>query len=804
MFRNYLKFAFRNLYKNRTYSIISLCGLAVGMAAFIMMALYVQYEYNWDTFNQYHEKIVRLEQKQNRKHTDKEVATTPYPLAPLLKANFPEIIDTVRFYRIWSVTLSSSKEKTFLERGMTGYYVDNSLFNIFTIEFIKGSPKTALMQPYSIVITEETAEKYFPGQDPLGKILRFDKIYDGKVTGVVKNPPPHSHFKYRILVSMPTLDTFYRLWDVAGDWDTEYFFTYLLLKDRNSIASLEPKIRDFLNQFRDKTKRKSQSQLYLKPLSMLHFSQTEFELSENTDRVIPYLFSAIALFILLVACVNFMNLSTAYSVTRAKEIGVRKVVGGRRSLLIRQFLGESIFYSLLSMVFALMLVELFLPVFNDIVLRELELQLFSQWQFTGFMLIIALGVGLISGIYPGLVLSSFEPVRVFKGVPKLGNKRALFSKILIVFQFVISFILISSTAIIFEQLNFIKNKDLGFDQRAILVNEISHARPDVLNKYRTLKDQLIKTPYVLKASISRQPLLYGYDVQPVRWEGASPNDTMDVVFNVVDHDFVDTFGIQIEEGRNFSRSFPSDKDNTCIINETAVHVFGWQSPKSAIGKKVFVDRHPFTVIGVAKDFHMYTLYRRIPPFVMFLHGERMQGYAAFSMKLPPHNLAGAKAYTEKKFKEFFPGEVIDLVFIEEFFDKGYREALGGVGKVFGFFSFLTIFIAAMGLFSLVSFSANRRTKEIGIRKALGASISRIFVMLVKQFLKLLAIAIVIGWPITYFIMNRVLQVMPYRADIHIGFFLLAAFISFLIVMVTVSSKSMSAARANPVEALRYE
>lgn len=807
MIRSYVKFAFRNLYKNKTYSIISICGLAVGLAAFVLLSLYVRHENNWDTFNENYERIYRVEQMVTKSTGETAEGTVPAPVGPALNDQFPEVIDSVRLFRTWIVSLSASKEKTFLEKYRTGYYADNSLFRIFTFDFVNGTAQNALAEPYSMVITEDTAEKYFPGQNPLGKTLNFDGRFDCKVTGVVKNPPPNSHFKYRFFLSMETLKAREPDWNFSENWNDGLFFNYILLKDQKSAAPLARKIDDFLEKHRDRNRGTylGESRLYLKPLKDLHFSQTEFEVDDNTDRIVSFLFGAIAAFILLVACINFMNLSTAYSVTRAKEIGVRKVVGGGRLSLMGQFLGESVLVSLLSLMMAVMLVEIFLPIFNGIVRRELEFHFLTQWPFSGLMLLLAPAVGVLSGIYPAMVLSSFEPAKVFKGVAKFGDKKALFSKVLIVFQFAISFILICSTALTFRQLDYIKNKDLGIDTRSVLAHEFSHPPGDVQGKYDALKNELLKSPYVSKASVSRRPLLVGYDHRSITWEGAPPGETMKAIFNVIDYDFTGIYGIEIKEGRGFSKDFPSDKDNACLINETAVNDFGWKSAADAVGKKVYYEgKQPFTVIGVVRDFHMYTLFRPIQSLVMFSEGGKIRGGTALTLKLDGENPEEGKAVVARKFEEFFPGELIDLVFIEENFDGAYRDVLAGVGKTFGFFSFLTIFIAAIGLFSLVSFSTNRRTKEIGVRKALGASIARIFLMLVKQYLVLLGIAVAIAWPATYFFFEKVLHVMTYSGAIQLWPFLLAAFISLLIVFITVSFKAVQAARANPVKALRYE
>lgn len=590
LFLKHLKASLKNLGKNKIYSLINIGGLTLGIAAFILISLYIQYEHNWDTFNKNHEYIYRVEQDVQKPDQNELMVRTPFLLGPELLNRFPEVDNITRLQIIWEVTLSSSKKRTFRERGyensfISGFYADNSLFDIFTIPFVRGSPEKSLRDPYSIVLTKKTAEKYFPNEDPMGKVIFFDNQFNCKVTGVVKNPRPNSHFKYKFLVSLKTKEAQNKNNEYYKNWNNSPVFTYVLLNKIRPGEQFPEKLESFLNEYGLKYK----STVYLKPLNKIHFSLTEFDMDSNTSITISYLFGAVALFILLVAFLNFMNLTTAASITRSKEIGIKKVAGANRNILIRHFIGESILFSLVATGMGFILAELSLPLFNQIVRRDLSIQLIENWELFVLIFLITIIAGFLSGIYPAFYLSSIKPVQIFKGTPKLGNKNTSFNHVLVIFQFLISMILIGGTFTVTRQIQYIQNKDLGFNQENILVNQFNRLDQKSLMRYKTLKNELLKTAMISRASISSQSLMYGYEWDDFRLEGSAPDERKKMMFTRIDYDFLKTYEINIKDGRQFSPDFPSDLTHSCIINETAQKEFGWES---ALGKRIFWDGHP--------------------------------------------------------------------------------------------------------------------------------------------------------------------------------------------------------------------
>ncbi len=803
MIINNLKIVFRNLAKRKGNSLISILGLAVGLAAFILMGLYIQYENSWDSFQENFDQIYRVEQEEQHSQNSERLPRTPYPLGPELAADFPEILKVCRLGPIWETTLAVSMDKKFIEKGtaqgMTGFYTDNSIFDIFTFRFIAGSAERALTEPYSMVLTQAMAEKYFPGQEAVGKSLRVDGRYRCNITGVIKNIPANSHFKPKFFISLSTLEAVYPGRNMLNDWGSSDSFNYLLLAKNTDTAALEAKIGGVLNEHLVGVKK---SRLYLSHISGLHFSTLRFDLADITNVAVIYLFGVVALFILCVACINFMNLTTAYSFTRAKEIGIRKTMGATRLVMIRQFVGESVLISLLSMVIAFAAAEFFLPVFNGIVDRQLELKLFADWPFSVTILLVTLAAGVLAGLYPALVLSSFKPVMVLKGVPKLGNKKAVFSKAMVLFQFFISIVLTTGAITVYRQLNYLKGKDLGYDIDNLMVFRL--VRPDqelILRKLETLKNEISGSPYVLNASISEHAFFNSDSWFDIRPQGVPEEEAVKVAYNIIDYDFVDTFGLTLKEGRGFSRSFPSDGANSCLINETALRIFGWDSID---GKAIYRGGRRFSVIGVLEDYHINSLYWEVPPHVMFLHGGVMVGDESITIRIVPGKRVEAGKYLAGCLGRYFPGEVVELRYLADSYDQGYWDVLDGVGRTFGFFSFLSIFIASVGLFALVSFSTSRRAKELGVRKVLGATVLELFGVLVRPFGGLIVLAVFLAWPVSYFLLDSFLSVMVYRVGFSVWVFLLSGLVAFLGLMVAVSYKSYRAACANPVMSLRYE
>jgi len=791
MLKNYIKIVLRDIINHKSYSFTKIACLAVGMAAFILALLYVQHELSYDKFNQNFNRIYRIEQVQNYQEGKRRETLTPVPLGPALMNDFPDIVNFARILKTGG-HLYYGKNKRFYEDE--GLFADHSIFDIFSFSFVKGDLNTALTEPYSIVLTEKLSKKYFADEDPLGKFIRFENNYDLKVTGVLKNPPLNSHFKFRFIISLSSCRGIYGDHLFEG-WDDE-IFTYVLTPEIHAPGKLNENIRDSLNHYKNE---KVVSELHLNPLSKIYFdTEASVTIGPTNNMMYVFLLFLIAVLTLLVASVNFMNLSTAYSTTRAKEVGVRKVIGSSRFLLIKQFLWESILISLISAIIAVVIVMMFLPEFNNLMQTKIVVSFPGNWILLVELFFIALLVGIMSGSYPAFFLSSFQPAKVLKGALKSGAKSGALRKIFVTFQYLISIIFIIIGIILLTQMNYLKNKDLGFGMENILYQEIDTLDNKRFEKIEAFKDELLKNPHILKASLFSTLPYVSENSVTVNWEGASDDESTVVFMSRVDYDFIDMYGIELIEGRNFSKEFSTDMERACIINETAVKNFGWDSP---IGKRI--DDNKLTVIGVAKDFHNVVLHYKIEPEIMILYKGTEKGYVHVSVKISPGNVNNAVNFIKGKFNEFFPEDLFNFRFLDDNLDATFL-IYDNITKVIGYFSILSIFIASLGLFAMVSFSIKERTKEIGIRKTLGASIKDILVLLSKELVRILIIANLIAWPIAYLVMDNLLRYFPYRINIQLWMFLISGFVAFLIPIGTMSSQILKAARANPVDALRYE
>lgn len=783
MLKNNLKILLRNLLKNKLYSLINISGLAVAMSAFILIMLYVRYESNWDKFNKNYDQIYRVELSRKNSDSRGRSTDTYYPLADVLVKDYPGITNTTRIRRIWWEFLSSGKDRIFYEND--GYFADQSLFEIFTINFIKGSPRTALVEPMSIVLTEDLAQKYFPIEEPYGKTVRLNNKHDLKVTAIIENPTLNSHFQYSYFISFASHKII--RWDPVNNWGNRFLKTYILLQDGINESELTKQVSWVLDRFIQN----NDSKVHLVPLARIHIEPIETVLS---------LFAVFAVFGLLLACINYTNLATAYSTVRTKEVGIRKTVGAKRWSLIKQFLGESIFFSAIALILAFVLSEIVLPLFNQIMHRELNIQYFDQWQFVLFMISMALIIGIASGFYPAILLSSFQPMKIFRGDSK-GAKGIFLRKGFVIFQFLISVVLIFGTIILWKQISFMKHKELGFDKQNLLITTIPASDKMNFEKWQVLKHQLIQHPNIVNVALSEIVPFYGANSAVLKKEGASEQERIHFIRNAVDYDFIKTYGIKLKQGRNFSEEFSTDKTDACLINETAAKVFGWDD---AIGKKlVSADNKTYTIIGVVEDFHQYSLYMPIPPYFMTVK-DNLRYDNAYSIKITPHDIQNTRNFIAQKFKSFFPGSPVDFKFLSENLDKETLDIVSQIVETVAFFAILTIFIASIGLFGLVSFMAEQRTKEIGIRKVLGASINQILKLLTVDFFKLLVIANLIGLPVAYFVTKGFIQDFAYRITFQPWMFLLTIFLALGIAMISVSYVAIRASNKNPVEALRYE
>ncbi|MCU0643760.1 MAG: ABC transporter permease [bacterium] len=795
MLKNYLKITLRNIAKQKGYSFINITGLALGMALFILIARYIQFEFSFDKFHQNFDRIHRVEYNYDGK--GRFIAFSHLPIGAALVRDFPEIEQYTRFLNMDNgKLLSAGDDRKFAEDQ--GWWAEQSFFDVFSYKLLKGDPNTALAEPNCIVLSEKLAKKYFPDEEPLGKVMRYENRFDCKVTGVIENCPANTHIQYAFLISYPTFKA------IAGNdyfdsWVQIANFTYVLLAENTNLEELNTKLHDVLKKY---WREDVEIPVYLKPLAQFHFhSNILGELGQRGDMSKIVIFSAIGLFILLIACINFMNLATARSARRTKEIGMRKVVGANKLFLIQQFLSESILFALLALLLATVLAEIFLPLFNNMIGRTLTLNFIDNWRLSFSLIGIALIVGLIAGSYPAFYLSAFQPAAILKSPAFSQSSNSSVRKFLVVFQFVISIILIIGTLIIYRQMRYMRTTDLGYNHDQILLTQLIRMDRETISKYHAFKNELLANPYIINASISQDvPSFNSSSIVVMGWEGSNEGDRAYVNINRIDDKFLDTYKIQLIEGRNFLTTEPSDSIINCIINESALKRLGWDR---AIGKRL---ARNLRVIGLVKDFHYASLRFEINPMVLFPPGEpnparRTRDF--LSIKIASKNIDETLEFIKNKFQSIFPNEIFVYRFFDEDFDFMYHQEIR-VAKTIGYFSILAIFIACLGLFGLASFMAEQRTKEIGVRKTLGASIPGIILLLSKEFTRWILLAAILAWPVGYLVMNKWLQSFAYRINMGILIFILAGVLALLIALATVSYQAIKAALANPVESLRYE
>jgi len=801
MIKNYFKTAFRTLAKNKGFTVLNVLGLSVGLATCLLIVFYVVDELNYDRYNTKADRIYRITLKAKLNGHEGSYASSEAPLLNALK-DFPEIEKSARL--IPTNALFWSAQKYHVKKGVENLqeknvvFAESGLFAVFTLPMISGNPSTSLNEPHTVVITESTAKKYFNNINVVGQTLTINDTGTYKITGVIKDIPRQSHFNYDFILSFASLpeSRFANAWGYSG------MRNYLLLKPGTNIKNLEDQIQkiEIKNSYSPSTWTTGGNYLrpILTPLLDIHLrSQSEYELSQNGSIQYVYIFSVIALFILLIACVNFMNLSTARSANRAREVGVRKVLGSARKNLIAQFLVESTLVTLISMIIAIVLAWLFMPLFNQMAGKELVFTPQSISWLLPTLLVIVLVVGFLAGSYPAFYLSGFQPIAVLKGKLSTGFKGSFLRSFLVVFQFSISIFLIIGTLVIYNQLNYIHNKSLGFNRNQVLVIK----NTGTLGKQAgTLKQELKQLPGVVNATMSSY-LPTGDDRNVT---GLFPELPLDIKKDVlseywtVDEDYINTLGIKLVSGRNFSKQMASDTGGL-IVNEAFVKRFGFKDPLNKMIYRNSVGLQTFHIIGVMKDFNFASLHDKISPVVL----NYVPDNGAISLRINTGNVDGLMSQIKNKWKSFSPSQQFNYSFMDEDFDAAYRSEQR-VGQIFISFSTLAIVIACLGLFGLAAYAAEQRNKEIGIRKVLGASVSAIVGMLSMDFVKLVFISILISSPIAWIVMNKWLQDFAYRVNMHWWILGIAGSVAILIAFITISFQSIKAALANPVKSLRSE
>src|SRR6478735_210207 len=795
MIKNYLKTAWRNIRKNKLFSFINILGLSIGIALCFVIMLYVQDELSYDRFNKNAGNIARIAFDAEISGGKIFEAGVMPPVAQTMKKDFPEVQDATRLMPYGGSKITY-KDKVFKDDKFA--FIDPDFFSIFTLRFIEGDPKTALLQPHTVVITKHTAKKYFGDESAIGKIIGFNNNTESfKVTGVIEDIPSNAHFHFDMFGSLTGVEN-----SRSDSWLFGNFYTYLLLKPGTDYQKLEAKLPGMvakymgpqiqqqmglsLEQFRTKG---NVLGFVLQPLTSIHlYSHTNNELEPGGNALYVYIFAGIAVFMLIVACINFINLSTASASKRAKEVGVRKVAGSNRAQLIKQFLSESILITFFALLVAFVLVQSALPAFNTISGNTLNLDIKPMLAFVGLGLI----VGVIAGLYPAFYLSSFKPIAVLKGKPASNNKSFGLRSSLVVFQFFISVILIIGTIVVYQQMKFIQNKDIGYNKEQLLTIPNSY----ILGKNeQAYKQQMLQDTRIANATMS-----WYRPAGPSNYNNALayPQGNDKLIVNGVDYhvdeQYIPTLAMQMVTGRNFSKDFPTDSSGI-ILNETAVRALGWNN-SNAVGKIVIRqnsekgNNYAFHVIGVVKNFNFKSLHETISPLFMSLQPE-----GGLIFKIKTTDIAGLLATMKKNWDAYKPEEPFTYAFMDDLFNKTYA-AEQKTGTILNIFSVLTIFVACLGLFGLATYTAEQRTKEIGIRKVLGASVTQVTQMLSKEFLKLVLIASLIAFPVAWWAINKWLQSFAYRINISWWVFAVAGLTALAIALITVSFQAIKAAVAN--------
>jgi putative ABC transport system permease protein len=811
MIKNYLRSAFRNIKRHPFISFINIFGLTVGLTCCLLILAYIINERSYDKFNKNAKDIYRVTRIFYTAPgvENLHLSAVAPPFGPLLKNAFSDMQKMTRMLPNGTVALKYN-DKLFNEKNAV--FADENFFALFNTQVVKGDAKNGLINPFSIMLSEATAKKYFGDENPINKTILLDNPkHDFKVTGVFKAFPANSHMHPEILMSFNTLkDTaIYGEKQLQTNYGNNSFYTYLLFPKDYNIERVKAQLPDFLDKYvhfqgmPGNLKTHQVTKLELENLTDIHLkSHLDDEIEENGDIKRVYIFSAIALFILLIACINYMNLSTARSALRAKEIGIRKVIGAQRKEIISQFLSESVLITWMALILAVILTVLLIPFINTLSGQFLSFNSLLHWNILLPLVALPFVIGLISGIYPAIFMSSFLPVKVLKGIVKAGSGGVSFRKVLVVLQFSISIILIVATTVVFQQLQYIQKLALGFNKDHIITMNYPNA---LTKQYDAFKNDLKRNTVVKEIGLSsRIPSGRLLDDQNAKIiEGGSLQAIkIDLKYITADYGFIPTYGMHMAAGRNFSKAFATDTNNF-IINEEAVREFGWKTAENALDKDMVYGNVKGKIIGVVKDFHFESLHQKIIPLLFSLPANTSY-YGKISIKVDGNNTKAAIAAVEQTWHKYLPETPFDFTFLDEKFGQLYNSEQQQ-GSLFTIFSCIAIFIACLGLFGLSAFTITQRVKEIGVRKVLGASVPQIVQELSKDFLKLVLIAAIIGLPVAFFSMNKwFLGDFAFRINISWWVLVMAAVLALIIAFVTISIQSIKAAIANPVKSLRSE
>jgi putative ABC transport system permease protein len=815
MLKNYFKTAFRALGKNRVFSFINIAGLAIGMASAIMLLGYVTFQFSYDDFHANKKDIYRVDLSlyQNNSFVYKS-AENYSAVGPALKKDFPDVVASARLYNmgyknncVFTYNNKSFKETKFL-------YADSSFFTMFSFPFKEGDPQTALAQPFTAVISESAAKKLFGNEDAIGKSIQMDDDDRNselcKITGVFKDVPENSHIKFNILISYATL--FSRrggLGRYETNWDHKDYYTYVLLRPGTDIKSLEAQLPAFINKHIPQEKAApTQSVLALQPLQKIHLTANLKDESEATGNEKGVFFLVIiSIFILVIAWVNYINLATAGSIGRAKETGIRKVLGSTKAQLINQFLTESLAINLLSFAAALILASLLQPAFENFFNINFSLSALLNNQYGLVFIFFIIAGSFLSGLYPAFVLSSFKPTQVLKGKLSTSAKGLALRRFLVIFQFSLSIFLIIGTLVVYRQVHFMLTQNLGMQLNQVLVMDRPGRweKSDSLDNTRVqrFKEMLLHNPAIESVAMSDE--IPGREIRfPLNFtvKGSREDKPLPFITMGIDEDFLHTLNMNLLAGRSFSPAFKTD-GNGLIITASAAELLGFRKPADAIGKQLVNNYADYSILGVANDFHQMSLEKKAERILFQYSGSYFENNEYYLVKLKTANIPQSVEYIQNTWNDVFKGNPFGYFFLDEFFNRQYKNEQQ-FGVLFGMFSIIAIVIACIGLFALVAFMVQQRTKEIGVRKVLGASIQDITLLLTKQFIQLILIANVIAWPLGWLLMNNWLTDFVYRINISWWMFVLAGVSALVIALVTISFQAIKAALMNPVTSLRTE
>jgi len=794
MFKNYLKIAWRNILRHKVFSLINMGGLAIGLSCCLLILMFIQHEFSYDRFHSKADRIYRVvaSTSEDRVPTN---ANGSFGYGPLLKKEFPEVLESVRIRKMGQGVKRyvGYKGKKFYEEWF--FFAEPTIFTLFDFPLIKGNPTTALSEPNTIVLTEEMAEKYFQNEDPMGKIIEADPYNTGElmyfhITGIAANVPKNSHLHFDFLASYQSQKDDTRTF--AGFWQ---HYTYVLLDAPSSAQFVAPKLYDFLERHFMKNPWYT---IHLQPLLDIHLrSQLRSEVQTPGNINTIYIFSIIAVLVLVIACINFVNLTTARSIKRAREVGLRKVYGAERGQLTRQFLNESLVFCVLAMAAAVGLTRLLLPVFNHLADKNITMEYFLDPLILLILVSLAIFVGFAAGIYPAFCLSSFRPVNSLKSTSGPGSGRTILRKGMVTFQFALSTAMIIATLITLKQMDYIRTRSPGYDKEKIIAISLNK---DIRSNYPALREELLSNPCIKNTSTSSYVPTRGSAHLSFKFENR-PEPLSQVVY-FIDRDFVDTYGLKMVAGTPLKKEVSETGNTEYLISERTVTEANYASPRETLGKEVvFINRYKGFVSGVVGDINIYSLHQE--PYAITYMLTPISDHNYLSIRLESGQIDSGLEHISSVWQKLVPNYPLSYFFIDESFEQMHRSDQR-MGEVFTVFSVLAILVACLGLFGLTAFTIEQKTREIGIRKVLGAGVSSIYLLMSRDFIKLVAIANIIAWPIAYWTMNRWLQNFAYRVHVVLDIFLLSGGIALVLALATISFQSIKAARANPIDSIRYE